>query len=101
MVERCYSQLPYSDRNFPLCCKCANCLWRHFCCTGDLIVADDDGAAVIPQQHIEEFSGSIGEYHEWEEFSRIQLEKGGDLQVAIILFLMKLGQSMKNGRKKQ
>ena len=51
-----------------------------FVAPGDLIVADDDGAAVIPQQHIEEFSGSIGEYHEWEEFSRIQLEKGGDLR---------------------
>ena len=48
--------------------------------TDDLIVADDDGAAVIPQQHIEEFAGSIGEYHEWEEFSRLQLEKGGDLR---------------------
>lgn len=47
---------------------------------GDLIVADDDGAVVVPAGRAGEVA-DLSEHHEaWEEFSRLQLSRGGALR---------------------
>lgn len=47
---------------------------------GDIIVADDDGAAVVPAQMAAELVAHASEHAEWEEFSRLRLSEGGDLR---------------------
>ncbi|MHB8647960.1 MAG: ribonuclease activity regulator RraA [Thermomicrobiales bacterium] len=47
---------------------------------GDLIVADDDGAVVVPVALAPELLRKAGEHVEWEEFSRMRLAAGGDLR---------------------
>lgn len=47
---------------------------------GDIVVADDDGAVVVPVALAEQVVGKAGEHHEWEEFSRERLAAGGDLR---------------------
>ena len=47
---------------------------------GDIIVADDDGAAVVPVAMAEALLEKASTHHEWEEFSRIRLSEGGDLR---------------------
>lgn len=47
---------------------------------GDVIVADDDGAVVVPAALAEQVVATAGEHAEWEEFSRLQLAAGGDLR---------------------
>jgi regulator of RNase E activity RraA len=47
---------------------------------GDIIVADDDGACVIPAALAQSVIESAGAQHDWEDFSRAMLLKGGSLQ---------------------
>ncbi|MCL5995226.1 MAG: ribonuclease activity regulator RraA [Chloroflexi bacterium] len=47
---------------------------------GDIIVADDDGAVVVPIKLAPELLKKASEHHEWEEFSRLRLSEGGDLR---------------------
>ena len=47
---------------------------------GDLIIADDDGAVVVPISLAAELAAKAGEHAEWEEFSRLRLSEGGDLR---------------------
>jgi regulator of RNase E activity RraA len=47
---------------------------------GDIIVADDDGAVVVPIALAPELAKKAGAHAEWEEFSRIKLSEGGDLR---------------------
>jgi regulator of RNase E activity RraA len=47
---------------------------------GDLIVADDDGAVVVPIALAPELATKAGEHAEWEVFSRLRLSQGGDLR---------------------
>ena len=47
---------------------------------GDIIVADDDGAALVPVGLAEKVIAEASAHHEWEEFSREMLLKGGDLR---------------------
>ena len=47
---------------------------------GDIIVADDDGAVVIPLKLIDLILEKAGVNQEWEEFSKLKLSKGGDLR---------------------
>ena len=47
---------------------------------GDIIVADDDGATVVPIKLAPELAEKAGEHAEWEDFSRMRLEEGGDLR---------------------
>lgn len=47
---------------------------------GDIIVADDDGAVVVPVKLAAELVKVASEHAEWEEFSRIRLAEGGDLR---------------------
>jgi regulator of RNase E activity RraA len=47
---------------------------------GDIIVADDDGAVVVPIALAPELLKKAGEHHEWEDFTRLRLSQGGDLR---------------------
>ena len=47
---------------------------------GDIVIADDDGAVVVPIHLAEELAERGQEHAEWEEFSREKLEAGGDLR---------------------
>lgn len=47
---------------------------------GDLIIADDDGAVVVPIGMAEELAERASEHAEWEDFSRERLGAGGDLR---------------------
>jgi regulator of RNase E activity RraA len=47
---------------------------------GDLIVADDDGAVVVPAQLAPALLERASTHAEWEEFSRMRLAEGGDLR---------------------
>jgi len=48
---------------------------------GDLIVADDDGAVVVPAALAAELLQAASRHAEWEDFSRQRLAEGGDLRV--------------------
>lgn len=47
---------------------------------GDVIVADDDGAVVVPSSAVPQLVERAGAHAEWEEFSRLRLSQGGDLR---------------------
>jgi regulator of RNase E activity RraA len=47
---------------------------------GDIIIADDDGAVVVPAQLAPELLHKASDHAEWEEFSRMRLAEGGDLR---------------------
>ncbi len=47
---------------------------------GDIIVADDDGAVVVPIALARQLAQKALHHAEWEEFSRLRLEQGGDLR---------------------
>jgi regulator of RNase E activity RraA len=47
---------------------------------GDIIVADDDGAVVVPIKLAASLLEKASVHHEWEEFSRQRLSEGGDLR---------------------
>ena len=46
---------------------------------GDIVIADDDGAVVVPAALAERLAEIAGEHAEWEEFSRLRLSQGADL----------------------
>jgi regulator of RNase E activity RraA len=47
---------------------------------GDVVIADDDGAVVIPKDMAAQVADAANEHAEWEEFSRLRLSQGGDLR---------------------
>jgi regulator of RNase E activity RraA len=47
---------------------------------GDIVVADDDGAVVVPVALAEKCIAQAHKDHEWEDFSREMLSRGGDLR---------------------
>lgn len=47
---------------------------------GDLIVADDDGAVVVPIRKAREVLASSEHHEDWETFSRMKLRHGGALR---------------------
>jgi regulator of RNase E activity RraA len=47
---------------------------------GDIIVADDDGAVVVPVALASEVIEKASAHHEWEDFSRMKLMQGAPLQ---------------------
>jgi regulator of RNase E activity RraA len=47
---------------------------------GDIIVADDDGAVVVPIALAQQLMREASQHAEWEDFSRIRLAEGGDLR---------------------
>nr|WP_308119938.1 ribonuclease activity regulator RraA [Streptomyces sp. MBT84] len=49
------------------------------CLPGDLVVADDDGAVVVPQAKSALVVASASDHEQWEEFSRVQIDGGARL----------------------
>jgi regulator of RNase E activity RraA len=47
---------------------------------GDIIIADDDGAVVVPIALAPQVAEKATAHAEWEEFSRLKLAEGGDLR---------------------
>ena len=47
---------------------------------GDIVVADDDGAVVVPIALAPQLVKKASEHVEWEEFTRLKLSEGGDLR---------------------
>jgi len=47
---------------------------------GDIIIADDDGVAVVPAKLAPELVKRASAHADWEDFSREKLEQGGDLR---------------------
>jgi regulator of RNase E activity RraA len=47
---------------------------------GDIMVADDDGAVVVPIALARQLAAKGHEHAEWEVFSRMKLAEGGDLR---------------------
>lgn len=47
---------------------------------GDLVVADDDGAVVVPQQRAERLLEAAAEHDAWERFSRRRIDEGAPLR---------------------
>lgn len=47
---------------------------------GDIIVADDDGAIVVPVGLAQKLLAQANKEHGWEDFSRERLAEGGDLR---------------------
>jgi regulator of RNase E activity RraA len=47
---------------------------------GDIIVADEDGVVVVPIKLAPQLLKKANEHREWEVFSKMMLEKGGDLR---------------------
>lgn len=46
---------------------------------GDIIIADDDGAVLVPQQMAPIVAQKTREHEDWEVFSRMKLTEGGSL----------------------
>ena len=65
--------VPYAV-NVPVACG------GTFVMPGDIIIADDDGAVVVPIALAPKLLEAAGEHAEWEEFSRLRLSQGADLQ---------------------
>ncbi len=47
---------------------------------GDIIIADDDGAVVVPATLASALLVAADKHVEWEDFSRLRLSEGGDLR---------------------
>ncbi len=62
------------DFNCPIACGGVTII------PGDIIVADDDGAVCLPVALADKVIELASQHHEWEEFSKIMLSKGGSLQ---------------------
>ncbi len=60
--------------NLPVACGGALVL------PGDLIIADDDGAVVVPATLAPALLQAASVHAEWEDFSRMRLAEGGDLR---------------------
>lgn len=60
--------------NVPIACS------RVLVLPGDIIIADDDGAVVVPQRLAPTILELTLEHEEWEKFSRIKLAEGGSLR---------------------
>ncbi|WP_329190811.1 ribonuclease activity regulator RraA [Actinacidiphila glaucinigra] len=49
------------------------------CLPGDMVVADDDGAVVVPRAKSEQVVRSASDHEEWEVFSRMRIDAGARL----------------------
>ena len=61
--------------NVPIACGNA------FVVPGDIVVADDDGAVVVPARLAKGVIAAGSEHADWEEFSRHRLSEGGDMRL--------------------
>jgi len=49
------------------------------CLPGDVVIADDDGAVVVPTTKAADVVGALRDHEEWEEFSRLMIDGGARL----------------------
>lgn len=49
------------------------------CLPGDLVVADDDGAVVVPRDSVDRIVSNAADHEEWEAFSRRRVDEGARL----------------------
>lgn len=49
------------------------------CLPGDIVIADDDGAVVVPRSTVPTLQASAREHEEWETFSRSRIDNGARL----------------------
>lgn len=68
------NRLMFWGVNVPI--ACANVLVL----PGDIIVADDDGAIVVPIKLAPEVIKRAAAKRDWEEFTRLKLRQGGDIR---------------------
>lgn len=66
--------VPYAV-NVPIACG------GTFVVPGDIIIADEDGAVVVPIKLAPALAEVAEKHAEWEDFSRLRLSQGGDLRV--------------------
>lgn len=59
--------------NVPIACS------RVLVLPGDIMIADDDGAVVIPRQIAPEIVRATLAHEDWEAFSRVRMQEGGSL----------------------
>jgi regulator of RNase E activity RraA len=59
--------------NVPIACS------RVLVLPGDIMIADDDGAVVVPRQLAPEIARITLEHEDWEAFSRMKMRDGGSL----------------------
>ena len=62
------------DFNCPIACGDSTVI------PGDAIVADADGAVVVPAALVDQVIANSSSHHDWEEFSRMKLREGGDMR---------------------
>lgn len=60
--------------NVPIACS------RVLVLPGDIMIADDDGAVVIPRLVAPLLAQHVVDHEDWEAFSRIRMAQGGDLK---------------------
>jgi regulator of RNase E activity RraA len=65
---------------FPYAVNVPVSICETFVAPGDIIVADDDGAVVVPAEYAAELVKRASEHAEWEDFSRMRLLQGGHLR---------------------
>jgi regulator of RNase E activity RraA len=70
------SQGPY----LPWACNVPVALSRVLAIPGDIMIADDDGAVVVPAAMAEMVAEHTTRHEDWEEFSRMKLAAGGSLK---------------------
>jgi regulator of RNase E activity RraA len=49
------------------------------CLPGDYVIADDDGAVIVPQRQAPSLADSAIDHEEWETFSRMKIDGGSRL----------------------
>jgi regulator of RNase E activity RraA len=59
--------------NVPIACS------RVLVLPGDIMIADDDGAVIIPRQVAPQFAELTLAHEDWESFSRLRINEGGAL----------------------
>ena len=67
------------DKLFPWAYNVPVALSNVLVLPGDIVIADDDGVVVVPQQMAEQVADLTLEHEDWETFSRMKLMEGGEL----------------------
>lgn len=65
---------------FPWACNVPVSLSGVLVIPGDIVIADDDGAVLIPAAMGEMVLQQTREHEDWEEFSRVKLSEGGSIR---------------------
>ena len=67
------------DKLFPWAYNVPVALSNVLVLPGDIVIADDDGVVVVPQQMADQVADLTLEHEDWETFSRMKLAEGGEL----------------------